>query len=58
MEHKRIDKVHNLESGEEQYPWMTESGYPILDNGSVEGCDCRDCTERRGHAGMDLALDA
>jgi hypothetical protein len=54
MDHDSIYAVANPETGWKAYPAMTAEGYPVRANGSVEGCDCDRCEDRRD---LDMAID-
>lgn len=45
--HESVYAVENPETGRKAYPATTPDGYPVLANGSVEGCGCERCEDRR-----------
>lgn len=54
VEHENIYAQTNPETGQKAYPAMTSDGFPVLASGSVEGCDCESCEDRRD---LDMRVD-
>lgn len=52
--HQPVYAQTNPETGRKAYPATTPDGYPVLADGSVAGCDCERCEDRRD---LDMATD-